>query len=156
MSGGAMQTILSKFFKGNAEGPPPEVTVRWMPVQYQDMGLAEGRPITVRFQAFDERELARAHPRDLYNYGDVSMTLDAVAAVAAGAPDPAHADIPRDVAHAALQAVLARSRDMLPRFMAQHALSDDGARMAFIKDCAVRGVLLRDPGPRAEMANTLQ
>jgi hypothetical protein len=147
-----MKDLLSIFFKDNSGTMTVEAPVRWLPVQYHDMGLPDGRPITVRFQAFDERELKRSHPRELDNRGDISMTLDAVAAVAAGTPAPAHADVPTEVAHAALQTVLARSRDTVPRFMGAHALGDDASRTAFLRDCTARGILLRDPGPRVEAA----
>lgn len=152
-----MLPILSSFFKGSSGVVPPSAPIlRWLPVEYNDKGLAEGRPATVRFKAFDERELVRAHPRVLDNYGDVSMTLDAVMAVAAKVPAPAHAEVPADVARAALQMVLTRSREPVSRFTAGHALATDAARAAFMKDCAARGVALSDPGPRAELVPVLQ
>lgn len=147
-----MLAILSNLFKDNSDEAPGPVPLRWMPVQYHDMGLPDGRPVTVRFQAFDERALARSHPRQLDNHGDFSLTLDEVAAVAAGAPKQAHTEIPAPVAYAALQTVLERSREPVPRFMGAHALGEDGTRGAFVQSCAARGVLLRDPGARAEMA----
>jgi hypothetical protein len=147
-----MLAILSNLFKDNSDDEPLAVPVRWLPVQYHDMGLPEGRPVTVRFQAFDERALARSHPRHLDNHGDVSLTLDEVAAVAAGAPAAAHAELPATVAYAALQTVLERSREPVPRFMGAHALGEEAERTAFVQTCAARGVLLRDPGVRVEMA----
>jgi len=148
-----MLAILSNLL--NSDESPLEVPIRWLPVQYHDMGLPEGRAVTVRFQAFDERALARSHPRHLDNHGDVSLTLDEVTAVAAGAPKDAHAELPAAVAYAALQTVLERSREHVPRFMSAHALGEDAARAAFVQSCAARGVLLRDPGVRAEMAAPL-
>ena len=147
-----MLAILSNLFKDNSDESPLPVPIRWLPVQYHDMGLPEGRAVTVRFQAFDERALARSHPRQLDNHGDVSLTLDDVTAVAAGTPKAAHAELPAAVAYAALQTVLERSREHVPRFMGAHALGEDAARAAFVQSCTARGVLLRDPGVRAEMA----